>query len=306
MTISKKRRGPGPSQQASILANIFEGAQAAILPWETFRLHSATGEHWDTWKEHSSQALAIDVFGTIKFAAECEAVLDRIASEVGLPVGGPWNVHLEWKDPDNWLGEKQPTWVDAVAESPHALMFFECKFTETDGGVCSQTQPLKSGARRGLRQCNGSYMWQTNRVNGREARCILTTKGIHYWDVIPKVFDYDTNESYFECPFRGPWFQWMRNLTVCYQAARNTGRQPAVLVVYADAPGLPMAERVKSPEWTRLLGRLQSRAVTFRAIPFQQMTHLAREAAPHDHLWVQLEEWVNTKIESVSRKRLRM
>jgi hypothetical protein len=51
----------------------------------------------------------------------------------------------------------------------------------------------------------------------------LTAKGIRYWDVIPRVFDYDADASYIECPFAGPWFQWMRNLTLCHEAAGARG-----------------------------------------------------------------------------------
>lgn len=291
------KRTSNPSQWGTILANLFEGAHAAVHPPGKFRWHSAAGEHHDTWKEHSSQALAIDVFGTLQVCDERDVILDRIATELGLPTGGPWQVTLEWHDPDNLLHEKQPTWVDAVAQSPNTLIFFECKFTESDGGTCSQT-----GQRKGEARCNGSYMWQINSANGQEGRCILTTKGIHYWEVIPTIFDYDANESYFQCPFRGSWFQWMRNLTVCKAAAQKAGLKPAVVVVYADAPGLPMAARVKSEEWDKLKGRLQPRAITFEAMSFQTLLTLAREALPANETLTELEAWVQGKISRVSQR----
>jgi hypothetical protein len=300
----KPPRIPHLSQQATILANLFEGAQAAVLPWGKFRWHSAAGEGWDTWKEHSSQALAIDVFGALQLSDQRDVVLDRLAAELALPTGGPWQVSLEWHDPHNYLKERQPTWVDAVAESPRSLIFFECKFTESDGGSCSQTQPLKTGPHKGLVQCNGSYMWQVNPATGREARCTLTDKGIRYWEVIPRVFDY-ADESYFECPFRGAWFQWMRNLTVCAEYARQRNLRPAFVVVYADAPSLPMARRVQSPEWQRLVGRLQSDQIAFQAIAFQTLTALAQAADPANSLWAQLADWVRGKIERVTEKRER-
>jgi hypothetical protein len=221
--MARTRTASDPSRYASILANLFPAAHAAVQPMTGFRWHSAAGERYDTWKVQSSQALAIDVFGTLKNLPNRVAVLDRLAGELGLPAGGPWDVHLEWHDPENHLREKQPTWVDAVARSPRALILFEGKFTEGDGGSCSQTQPLRTGRRKGLRQCTGGYMWQVNPANGREARCALTAKGLRYWDVIPRVFDYDAGQSYFECPFAGPWFQWMRNLTLCHEAAGARG-----------------------------------------------------------------------------------
>ena len=256
----RTRTASDPTRYTSILANLFPAAHAAVQPLEAFRWHSSPGERYDTWKVQSSQALAIDVFGTLLASPGRGAVLDRLAGELGLPAGGPWDMQLEWHDPQNHLGEHQPTWVDAVARSPRALILFEGKFTEADGGRCSQTQPLRSGARRGLRQCTGSYMWQVNPATGQEARCALTAKGLRYWEEIPRVFDYDAEQSYFECPFAGPWFQWMRNLTVGYAAARAAGQRPAWVLAYADGPGLRLAERVRSPEWTRLLGRLQHAA----------------------------------------------
>jgi hypothetical protein len=295
-------RSSNPSQWGTILANLFEGAHAAVEGPNTFRWHSAAGEHCDTWKEHSSQALAIDVFGTLKVSEDRDAVLDRLAAQLGLPAGGPWEVTLEWHDPDNLLHEKQPTWVDAVAQSPQTIIFFECKFTENDGGSCSQMHMVRTGKQKGQRPCTGSYMWQTNPANGREARCILTTKGMRYWDVIPQVFDYDAGASYLECPFRGSWFQWMRNLTVCAAVAQHTGLKPAMVVVYADAPGLAMAARVKSSDWERLTGRLQRGVIAFQAMSFQSLTALARKTVPRNTTLAEMDVWVNGKINRVSQQ----
>ncbi len=48
------KRSSNPSQWGTILANLFEGAHAAVHPPGKFRWHSAAGEHRDAWKEHSS------------------------------------------------------------------------------------------------------------------------------------------------------------------------------------------------------------------------------------------------------------
>jgi hypothetical protein len=296
----RTRSASDPTRYTSILANLFPAAHAAVQPMRAFRWHSAAGERYDTWKVQSSQALAIDVFGTLQTAPQRAAVLDRLAGELGLPAGGPWEVQLEWHDPDNRLNEHQPTWVDAVARSPRALILFEGKFTESDGGRCSQTQPLRSGPHQGLRQCSGSYMWQVNPATGQEARCALTAKGLRYWEFIPQVFDYDAGQSYFECPFAGPWFQWMRNLTVGYAAARLSHAQRAAWVLaYAEGPGLPMAARVRSPEWARLLDRLQPGAITLRALSYQALIALAQAACPNDPVWPALAAWVQQKIDTV-------
>ena len=295
----RTRTASDPTRYTSILANLFPAAHAAVQPVRQFRWHSAAGERYDTWKVQSSQALAIDVFGTLQTSPNRDAVLDRLAGDLGLPAGGPWDVQLEWHDPENHLGEHQPTWVDAAAQSPQALILFEGKFTEADGGRCSQTQPLRGGVRQGLRQCTGGYMWQVNPATGQEARCALTAKGLRYWEFIPQVFDYDADQSYFECPFAGPWFQWMRNLTVGYAAARAAGRRPAFVLAYADGPGLAMAARVRSPEWARLLNRLQPGAITLRACAYQDLIRTAQAACPDDPTWPALARWVEDKIATV-------
>lgn len=287
----------------TIQANLFPAARPAVEPWQTFRWHGAAGNTCDTYKEHSSQALAIDVLGTLRVSPDRDRILDQLASQLGLPVGGPWEVQLEWHDPDNLLKEKQPTWVDAVAMSPQALIFFECKFCEADGGVCSQTQPLRTGKHRGLVQCNGAYTPQINPANGRRAACALTAKGIHYWDLIPEVFSIPSDLGYLRCPFAGPWFQWMRNLTVCLAAARHSNRQPAFVLVYADGPTLPVAERLKSDEWLRFTCQLRPNVIALQALSFQRLGNLAQAACPSDPLWADLSGWIRRKIGDVCRAR---
>ena len=313
------------ARRRSIQANLFPAALAAVEPWDDFRWHGAAGETCDAYKEKSSQALTIDLFGSLKLHARRDAVFDRLAGILGVATGGPWEVALEWHDPANTLAEKQPTWVDAVARSPRSLIFFECKFCEADGGSCSQTRPIAAGRRTvrptisaapfragtpaallsgvgtgtGLVQCNGHYLPQTNPANGHQANCALTAKGIRYWDLIPEIFGYAQEANYAPCPFAGAWFQWMRNLATCVAVARRDGLQPAFVVVYADWPGLPMAERVGAAEWRWLESRVDPAAISFRTLSFQAIAELACQAVPGDPLWPELTAWIERKISSV-------
>jgi hypothetical protein len=287
------------ARRRSIQANLFPAALAAVEPWDDFRWHGAAGETSDAYKEKSSQALTIDLFGSLKLHARRDAVFDRLAGILGLATGGPWEVALEWHDPANTLAEKQPTWVDAVARSPRSLIFFECKFCEADGGACTQTRPIAAGRRAGLVQCNGHYLPQTNPANGRQANCALTAKGVRYWDLIPEIFGYAKEANYAPCPFAGAWFQWMRNLATCVAVARRDGLQPAFVVVYADWPGLPMAERVGAAEWRWLESRVDPAAISFRTLSFQALAALACQAVPDDPLWPELTAWIERKISSV-------
>src|SRR5688572_11963130 len=97
--------------------NLYPAARRAIPLSEEFPWHCDDAGIIQTHKPHSSQALSIDVFGTLKMADEevRSAALGAIAKELCLPLEGPWTIELEWRDPANLLGEKAQTQVDAAA-----------------------------------------------------------------------------------------------------------------------------------------------------------------------------------------------
>jgi len=293
-------------QRRQIEDNLFPSSLPAVEPWDEFPWHLDQAGQPDTYKEHSSQALAIGIFGTIKAAAptERDTILAAIASELGVPTVGPWTVELEWVDDGNVIRERRRTQVDALARSPLAQIFFECKFTESDGGSCSQKDSLKKGTNKGTVQCNGNYLRQVNPVNQREAMCALSGKGIRYWEVVPQVFHFSADACHHPCPFAGPWFQWMRNLTVAYETGRTSGRKSAFVVSYADAPGLPMADKIHSADWKRLSDVLRPEALPLKAIPMQRIAAIASEAVKAAGLdtakWRGLSEWVKHRINSVA------
>ena len=98
----------GKTKQA-IADNIFHAARPAIRDWEAFPWHLDSKGECDTWKRHSSQALAIDLFGTLRAAADKtrNLILNRFASHIGAPTGGSWSVEPEWLDRKNRLREKE-------------------------------------------------------------------------------------------------------------------------------------------------------------------------------------------------------
>ncbi|SRR6266851_3966623 len=201
--------------------NLFPAAHASVEPWEDFPWHLDRRGFCDTGVPHSSQALALDYFGTLKGLGQTsrDAVLERIASSIDLPLGGPWQIELEWRDPANLLNEPTRTQVDAIARSPSAIILFEAKFGERDGGCCSQTNPTKNG----LLQCDGNYRLQTNPTNGISSKCALSGKGIRYWDIVPEVMTLDSSASYLPCPFASSWYQWMRNIVGCGNDSGENG-----------------------------------------------------------------------------------
>ena len=285
--------------------NIFPAAHQACEPWEKFP--------WHKWAHvtHSSQALAIDVFGTIKTSANCDRILDALAQTMELPTGGPWTITLEWTARPTLLNEPQPTQVDVYAENPQSVILFECKFTEQDGGACSQTVKRNNAI-----PCNGNYAASIHSppsfppvVSGNPSalRCALSGKGIQYWDIIPKVFHLDAEADHLPCPFAGPAYQWMRNLVVAYKVARQKNKQPSVVIVYADHHGLPMAQKVRSNAWTQFARTVKQDQVPLHVRSYQEILTLAQETTRHGSgeqtVWGELEEWVNRKISTINGDR---
>ncbi|MBB6411856.1 PGN_0703 family putative restriction endonuclease [Mesorhizobium sangaii] len=281
---------------SGIKANLFPASHGAISDWHSFPWHRDRnrGNRAQTDKPHSSQALAIDVFGTIKMSVDRDEILGAIARTCGLPDSGAWSVELEWSAPKELLGEVSATQVDAIAFGERSIIVIEAKFTEP-GGRCSQTKPLAAGANRGIRQCNGSYVVQRNAVNDRVARCALTAKGIRYWESIPEIFGIDATEDLIPCPFVLDDFQWMRNAVVAHRLERTHGKPAIAVAAFADGMDFPTAKKVR----TGGLGQ-PSRSGISTVVPlsYQSIISIARSVSRHPGLWEALAVWVTQKIET--------
>jgi hypothetical protein len=294
--------------------NIFPAAHQACEPWETFPWHAGRGGAIDTHAAHSSQALAIDVFGTIKTSSDRDVILDALATTLGVPTGSPWTITLEWTARPTLLNEPRPNQVDVYLENPSSVILMECKFTEQDGGACSQTVKRNNST-----PCNGNYAASILSppssppvVSGNPSslRCALSGKGIQYWDIIPKVFHLDAQTDYQPCPFAGPAYQWMRNLVVAYKVARQKNKQPAVVIVYAESPGLPMAQKVRSKAWTQFVRTVKQDQVPLHVRSYQEILTLAqettRQGSGEQTVWKELAEWVNRKISALNGDRRKL
>lgn len=289
--------------KARVAANLFPSARKAVEPWEAFRWHT---DQWtkacDSWKRHSSQALAIDVFGTLKVCPQPERdlILDGLAARFEVPAGGPWHVELEWSDPENAMVENRnhPTQVDAVAFGQRSVIFFECKFAERQLSGCSQVKPLDRGRHRGMVQCNGNFEPQVNPVYGVRASCALSGKGTRYWEMIPDLFGFSAGERIAPCPFAGPHFQWMRNLTVAKLVAKQRGLVGRVVVMYAQHAELPMAKYMRSDDWREFVGTVASPDRPL-AVRTQDVVRWAGEAS-QSGTWSSLATWVDAKVDAAA------
>lgn len=289
-----------PFDCARIEANLFPSARWLVRERPYFPWHCDQGGDITAGHLRSSQALAIDLFGTIDRLRSRDAILGRIAKEVGLPSAGPWSIELEALVPRELLGESRQTQIDALGKGAQALILFECKFSEPDGGSCSQPVPIRKGPNKGLRQCNGSYQHQLNQVSQTTARCALATKGVRYWNLIPSVLQVDPNVDHIPCPFAGGWYQWMRNLVAAAAMSHEADAAAAVTIAYADGP-FPMAKKVRYQEWAEFIHLVRS-TVLFRAISYQALAALALEAAhPADRSTLSdCRDWIDHKIAAAS------
>lgn len=272
-----------------IARNLFPASHAAIVPLSHFKFDR-------THRPTSSQALAIDVFGSFKCAPSRDGIFDAVAKDVGLPPGGPWGVQLEWTSHGNPLHEDALTHVDVAAQGRHTLLLFECKFTERSPGSCSQPKLVRSGTHRGVIQCNGRYLDQANPITGAQSRCALSGKGIRYWDVIPKVFHgMDAFEDHDPCPFARGWFQLMRNVVLLHELAPPHG---AVIMVYAEGARLATPRHLARGYLQGFHARMVSPSL-LRARSYQRLVELARAVDPQSHVWPDLESWIAKKTAAV-------
>lgn len=271
-----------------IRQNLFPAAHESI--WRAFAWHG--GAH----QPHSSQALAIDVFGTVQNHPLCDLLVSELVTTVfGAQMSGVaqqgWTVKLEFRVPPDMFGEPRPTQLDVLLENDTAVVVLECKFTEA-GGPCRQPRE----------QCNGRYEMQTNPKNGKRARCALTGKGVEYWRWIPRYFVLDNAQSYDPCPFAGPAYQYMRNLLVAARMARWNKRRGAFGVVYVEGEHFAMAVGVANAnsEWGQFRNLLRSDCVvSVGAISYQELLESWCKAHPADTTLYELAKWVREKIERV-------
>lgn len=290
-----------PDERAAIERNLFSGAHWVIRERADFPWHRDRGGKATAIDPISSQALALDVFGTIDRLGSRDAVLTHITQQLGIDEPGSWQLTLEALIPQELLGEPRSTQVDVLGRATENIVLFECKFTEPDGGVCSQPVPLRKGAHAGLAQCTGNYAMQTDPVSGTSGRCVLTSKGIRYWEWIPRVLHIDPGTERTPCPFAGGAYQWMRNLVAAAALAEEANLKPTFVVVYADG-NFPMPAKIRSAEWNDFTGKLTSR-VPLRTVSYQEILRLVAEAVDESERGViaACAAWVERKIRGAAR-----
>jgi len=300
------------STRGRLEANIFPAAHQAVIEsfgaWDLYPWHRSRNGI-DAWQNNSSQALSIDIFGTIKAfenRASRDAVMNAISAEVGMEADHAWKIKLEWTHKENTLRERRRTQVDVIAKGQNNLILMECKFTEQDGGSCSQIKTLQDETLEGKPQCDGRYRLQTNPLNNVQAECALSGKGIQYWNLIPHIFDLNSLRKKEECVFRGSWFQWMRNLVLCKELARTSNQRTKFVVVYVDSPKMPFRQKLASSDWVEFLGALYDKTI-IGILSYERILELGiNSLKPFENewqTWVALKAHVKSKIAAVESGR---
>lgn len=271
----------------TIYRNIFPGAH-----WAASKLRRSDWHKYAS-SPRSSQALAVDVFGTIAVHPIRHEVMNRLAARVGLPAALDWKLEFEWSDPDNKLSEtRHQTQVDVVATSDaaNALLLLECKFHET-GGDCTQYRE---------KRCDGRHPGPAQAGSEAVHRCVLTGKGIRYWLFVPEVFEPNDIFAGDVCPFSGENYQWMRNLALRAALENEAAKKAGLIVVYADRTGLPMNDKISSGAWLKSLPLRPEAARRIATSTYRELIRLAIAAAASAGepltLWNDLAKWTDDKI----------
>lgn len=295
------RRELGEGERDAISANLIPEARYILQSKPSFPWHRDRSGNVTASRPHSSQAIAVDVFATIAAMTSRDRILDAWMAALTLPPLGTARIELEEVIPRQLLGEPRGTQVDVLLHGERGLALLECKFTEHDGGSCSQTRPrlLPNGTKAG--QCNGKYERQVNPWNEESARCALSAKGVRYWEHVPDVLRVASDADHDPCPFADGRYQWMRNLVAAHALGRQCEKPAAFVVAYVDGP-FPMARKVATPAWSEFL-HLVTGVVPLKTISFQKLVMLADGvAAEHERATLsQLSEWIRNKARQAER-----
>jgi len=217
------------------LNNIFLESRNAIPDPEKFPWHKDSSGKIDSYKVQSSQALMLDVFGFL-FNSKYK---DEIINTVFHQDDRNWKIEFEYTD-GSLLNEPRPSQIDVLLIGESTNLIIECKYTESDGGSCSQTK-----ANKGLVQCNGNYEVQTNPTNYKSGKCSLSEKGIKYWKYISKTYNIDINSEFRPCPFKDGNYQWMRNVCFTKALQEKSKAKSIFYLCYFDSPNCSISKKVK-------------------------------------------------------------
>lgn len=271
----------------SIKKNLFDRSVDSIKDFSTFYWHN------DIECINSSQALSIDFWGCIESSTSKNEIINLLFNKNE----SNWTMKFEYKD-KHLLNEKISSQIDVFLQGFSNAIFIESKFTEKNGGSCSQLKKTK----KGLIQCSGNYENQVNPDNNIENRCSLSGKGIKYWKYISELTSLSENDTYKPCPIKNGEYQWVRN--ICFAKAfseKNNNINVETYLAYIDSEKCPIANKVNNDTY---LGSLKGKLYdtnTFRPISYcdsinKIIDFLNGKDEDEKQVFIRLKEWIKNKI----------
>jgi hypothetical protein len=90
----------------------------------------------------------------------------------------------------------------------------------------------------------------------------------------------------------------MRNLSLCWLQAAAGNLKPGFLVVYADGPHLPMAQKVGTKAWSDFEAMIRRDQIQFATLSYQQLIKKALLTVEVEYAdrWSELKTWVDRKV----------
>src|SRR5688500_8978298 len=107
---------PTAQEIIAIEANLFPLVRSIVHEKPDFPWHRDRSGKLTAGRAVSSQALAVDFFGSVDRLRSCDAIVAAWVRHLGLTFsGGPWSIELERSLFAHLLGEPRPTQIDGLA-----------------------------------------------------------------------------------------------------------------------------------------------------------------------------------------------
>ena len=180
---------------------------------------------------NSSQALAQSVFGNLRIYNHlyCLAGLTDDSGESLLGKARISNENFNIEYEVTHLREPRSTNLDVFFSGKYQVAI-ECKFTESEIGLCSRPLLRRSDPNYDSDYCDGTYIKQRERMT----RCSLTDIGVSYWNYIPHLFEWQNDIDIAPCPI-GKNYQLVRNiLAACVRSDGNVSPETGHTLLIFD------------------------------------------------------------------------
>lgn len=274
----------------SIKSNLFYRSHSAITNYEKFDWH-ISNKQIDADRIKSSQALMIDFWGCLKVSPQKDSIINHLFKKEDFG----WEIKFEYSE-RSLLNEPRPTQIDVILKSKTHAVIIECKFTEYDGGSCSQPQKDNKGFIR----CNGNYEEQLNPANNKMSKCALSGKQIKYWEYVSRHTTFDKENTYVPCPFKKGEYQWMRN--ICFEQAFSEEYEVNTdsYLVYYESNKCQISKKVKNGTYlgsltNNIINPLTFQPKSYNNMLFEIINHLELIDVVEKKIWLELQEWMKNK-----------